>query len=278
MLALGRIAMLFAIAAAGTAGCDAGKTKLIGSDSPAASCDEAPAAPPAGVDPFYDKYLDARGLPVLSTADVSDTALRTACVIVANMLSLRQDLRDAMVRLDMRVVVMGRNQVTTDIPEYANLYKTNPGPDWDTFRGIGATLGTPVTSAGEETVMCDQGGPYGGVNVLVHMLGTSVYLGVADVDPTFEDRLQGADTAARAAGLWENTYVRGSDPRQNLIEYYAEGVEDWFETGPESSPPDGTFNEINTRAELMAYDPMLYAIVAGTMRNDAWRPTCPATP
>jgi len=37
-------------------------------------------------------------------------------------------------------------------------------------------------------------------------------------------------------------------------------------------------NEVNTRAELMAYDPMLYAIVAGTMRSDDWRPTCPATP
>ena len=70
--------MLFAVAAAGMAGCDAGKTKVIGSDNPAASCDEAPAAPPAGIDPFYEKYLDARGLPVLSTADVSDTALRTA--------------------------------------------------------------------------------------------------------------------------------------------------------------------------------------------------------
>jgi len=268
--------MLFAVAAtAGMAGCDAGKTKLIGNDNPAASCDELPAAPPAGIDPFYEKYLDARGLPVLSTADVSDTALRTACVIVANMLSLRQDLRDAMAELDMRVVVIGRDQVTTNIPEYANLYQTNPGPDWNSFRGVGATVVTPVTSAGEENLMCDRGDTYGGVNVLVQVFGTSIYLAVREVDPTFEDRLRAADTAARAAGLWENTYVRGADPRQNLIEYYAEGVEDWFETGPESSPPDGVFNEINTRAELMAYDPMLYAIVAQTMRNDAWRPTCP---
>lgn len=268
--------MLFAIAAAaGGAACDAGKTKLIGSDNPAARCDEPPTAPPAGIDPFYEKYLDARGLPVLSTADVSDTALRTACAIVANMLSLRQDLRDAMAALDMRVVVIGRDQVTTDIPEYANLYQTNPGPDWDSFRGVGATVATPVTSAGEENLMCDQGEPYAGVNVLVQVFGTSVYLAVKDADPTFEDRLQVADTAARAAGLWQDTYVRGADARQNLIEYYAEGVEDWFETGPESSPPDGTFNEVNTRAELMAYDPMLYAIVAETMRNDAWRPTCP---
>ena len=34
-------------------------------------------------------------------------------------------------------------------------------------------------------------------------------------------------------------------------------------------------NEINTRAELRAYDPTLAALVAETMPDDAWRPKCP---
>ena len=62
---------------------------------------------------------------------------------------------------------------------------------------------------------------------------------------------------------------------QNLIEYYAEGVETWFEAGPESSPADGTYNEVNTRAELSGYDPTLAALVAG---DDARRRLAPELP
>src|SRR4029079_954575 len=153
-------AAVLLVLAGAAAGCDAGKTKLIGADYP--TCQTTPEVPPPslGVSSFYGKYLDSRGIPVLSSAAVADPALQTACTIVGHMLSARDDVRQAMMGLDMTVVVMGRNEVTTEIPEYANLYTTNPPDDWDSYRGIGATKVIPVTSAGEENVLCERNDPY----------------------------------------------------------------------------------------------------------------------
>lgn len=248
-------------------GCDAGKTKLIGADYP--SCQTTPVPPPSslGVPGFYGKYLDARGIPVLSSPAVADAALSTACTIVSHMLSARDDVRQAMINQNMTVAVLGRNEVTTDIPEYANLYSTNPGPDWDSYRGIGATLGTPVTSGAEENLLCEQNDPYAGGNILVQVFGTSVELGLEAVDNTFDTRLQRAFDDTKAAGRWQGSYAL-----TNVIEYYARGVEAWFDTSAEGSPPDG---KVDTRAHFLAYDQALGAIVQESMPDDSWRPNCP---
>jgi hypothetical protein len=265
---MGRSALAAAAVLAAGVGCDAGTTKLIGAES----CAVTPSAPPAslGVDSFYGKYLDARGVPVLSSAEVSDTALTTACTIAFHMLSARDDVRDAMIQGNMTIAVIGVNEVTTNIPEYRNLYQMFPGQDWDTLRGVGATRMIPVSSAGEENLLCLANDVFAGEMILVQTFATAVLLGVEDVDNTFESRLKASYDEAKAAGLWQNTYAAA-----NNIEYYAEGVQDWFDANPDVSPPDGTHNEINTRPELRAYDPGLAGLVAETMPDDAWRVKCP---
>ena len=60
--------------------------------------------------------------------------------------------------------------------------------------------------------------------------------------------------------------------RGTRSQYFAEGVEDWFDTSPDVSPPNGVHNEINTREELQAYDPNLASLVKEAMPNDGWRP------
>src|SRR5437867_6494838 len=42
--------------------------------------------------PFYQKYLDAGGLPVLGSTNVSDNALREAAWIVQHMLSIHPEV------------------------------------------------------------------------------------------------------------------------------------------------------------------------------------------
>jgi hypothetical protein len=264
---LGAALLATAVAAVG---CDAGKTKLIGSNAGAASCLVAPSAPPAGTNAFYAKVLDGNGVPVLSSAAVSDTALASACVIVAHMLSRREDVRAEMDVLQMRVAVIGVDEVTTHIPEYANLYQIFPGQDWDRLRGVGATRMIPVASVGEENLLCLAGDPFAGETLLIQTFATGVLLGLEDVDATFDARLEAAYDAALAADLWRNTYAAA-----NPIEYYAEGTQAWFDANPNVSPPDGTHNDINTRAEIMAYDPALAALIAESMPADAWRPNCP---
>jgi hypothetical protein len=258
------------VAVGALAGCDAGDTKIIGAQYPAAMCMTA-LAPPAGVDAFYTKYRDANGIPVLSSGVVQDEALEAACIVVVRMLSARDDVRQAMIALQMRVAVIGRNQVTTTMPEYRNLYQMFPmDDDWDMLRGVGATRLIPVSSAGEENLLCLADDSYAGENNLVHTFATAVLLGLEDADATFDARLQAAYDAARSAGLWQGTTVL-----KNPIQYFAEGVQDWFDAKPNVSPADGVHNEINTRGELQAYDPNLASLVEEGMPADAWRPKCP---
>lgn len=263
-------ALLAFAAATSLGGCDAGKTKIIGADYPAPTC-ALVAAPPAGVDAFYQKYRDANGIPVLSSSAVADSAVVNACVVVVRMLSARDDVRQAMIARQMRVAVIARSEVTTDLPDYRNLYEMFPNEDdWDALRGVGATLIIPVSSAGEENLLCLPGDPNAGENMLVHTFATAVQLGLEAVDSTHAARVQAAYAAAEAAGLWQGTIAA-----RNTIQYFAEGVEDWFDTSPDVSPPNGVHNEINTREELQAYDPNLASLVNEAMPNDDWRPRCP---
>src|SRR5439155_22737185 len=97
---------------------------LIG-DYVKANVARAPAA--LGFDPFYRKYVDALGIPILSSEKVPDAALLVARDIVIHMLSKRSDLREEMLRKNMRVGVMAQSESTTDIPEHRDRNKPPPG-------------------------------------------------------------------------------------------------------------------------------------------------------
>ncbi len=60
-----------------------------------------------------------------------------------------------------------------------------------------------------------------------------------------------------AAGKWKDTYAA-----TNIEEYWAEGVQDWFNVNAEVPKPDGKHNQVNTRKELKAYDRGLYDILS----------------
>ena len=77
-------------------------------------------APPAalGLDPFYKKYADAHGIPIVSSAKVPDEALLMARDIVQFMLSERPDLRQELIRKKWKVAIMAETEVTYDIPEH----------------------------------------------------------------------------------------------------------------------------------------------------------------
>jgi Xaa-Pro aminopeptidase len=57
-------------------------------------------APPKelGLDPFYTKFVNAHGLPVVGSAQVSDYALREAAYLVDQMLSHRPEIREALIK------------------------------------------------------------------------------------------------------------------------------------------------------------------------------------
>src|SRR5688572_8990007 len=73
--------------------------------------------PPASMnlDPFYAKYTEALGLPLISSAKVPDAALLVARDIVIHMLAKRPDIREGMIKAGFRVGVMAETEMTTDI-------------------------------------------------------------------------------------------------------------------------------------------------------------------
>ena len=133
-------------------GCSGG-TKYIGSNGGTGEC-AAPASPPAelGLAPFYTRYLDARGIPVVSSANVSDSALGRACDAAIHVLEKRADVRARLTDNGFKVAVIGVDEVLTDLPEYSDLYEVYPEIDWNySVRSVGAgSLERPVSSVGEE--------------------------------------------------------------------------------------------------------------------------------
>src|SRR5258708_733168 len=58
------------------------------------------------LDPFYAKYMEVGGLPVVSSTNTSDFALLEAGYIVQHMLAGRDDILRTLTERDVKVVVM----------------------------------------------------------------------------------------------------------------------------------------------------------------------------
>lgn len=141
---------------------------------------------------------------------------------------------------------MARYEGTTDIPEHAHL-ANDKRLNWDVrARGLGGTLRSPLTTCAEENILCYQIDKYHAEDILVHEFAHSIHLiGIISIDPGFNDRLQQALDAAIAEGKWNNTYAQ-----TNISEYWAEGVQSWFNVNAEVEYPDGKHNHVNTRSDL----------------------------
>jgi hypothetical protein len=185
-----------------------------------------------------------------------------AAWIIDRMIGHRPDILAAMVVRRTRCVVIGTSEHTTDMPEYRDLY---PRKWWDVrARGLGATDARPAVSCGEENLLSLAGDPYSTENILVHEFAHAIHeMGLVDVDPSFDKRLRKAFDRAIAAGRWVGTYAG-----TNHMEYWAEGVQSWFNT---NRTDDDLHNSVDTRVELVAYDPPLAALCKEVFGDGAWR-------
>jgi len=227
-------------------------------------------APPESLDvpDFYTKYVDASGYPIVSSPKVEDYALKEAAYLIDMMLAKRPDLRQAMADSGSRFIVMAHNEMTTDIPEHANL---QPKDYWDArARGLGGSLSDPVCSCGEENLLGFEGDPYSTENILIHEFAHNIHWrGMVNLDPSFNDRLKATYERAMEQGLWKGKYAS-----TNHSEYFAEGVQSWFDN---NRAPDHDHNHVDTRKELKEYDPGLAAICEEVFGDTELKYTKPAT-
>lgn len=167
---------------------------------------------------------------------------------------------------------MAESEVTTDIPEHAFL-KDDPNTDWDQrARGLGGTLWVPTTSGAEENLLCYSTDRYFDENILIHEFAhTIMNVGLPFVEggPELLNRLDQAYGDALDAGRWTETYAG-----TNVAEYWAEGVQSWFNSNRYSDPPDGAHNHVSNRDALKEYDPGLADIIAQVFSDD-WTYICP---
>ncbi len=215
-----------------------------------------------GIPAFYTQIERVRGFPIVASAKVNPYALKEAAYICDLMLSKREDVLQAMTQSGARLSILANSEFTCDLPECSG-YANEPIADFEAFsakdfwdaraRGTGGSETDPFATCAEENLLSYPGDPYSTENILIHEFAHSIHLrGLKNVDPTFDTRLRQAYDAAMKAGLWKTKYASVNDR-----EYFAEGVQSWFDDNRE---PDHDHNHVNTRAELIEYDPALAAL------------------
>ena len=211
------------------------------------------------LDKFYTKYVDVNGLPLISSWRVPDSAFVAAHRTLYAMTSmLPEAVLDSMVHRGTRVAIMARYEGTTDIPEHHYLIN-DTSLNWDVrARGLEGTLEIPLTSCAEENVLAYQIDKYHAEDILIHEFAHSIHLiGLTLAVPDFNSRLEQCFENAKAKGILANTYRE-----TEVMEYFAEGVQDWFNVNAEMDHTDGKHNWCNTREELLDFDPELYNLLA----------------
>jgi hypothetical protein len=120
-------------------------------------------------------------------------------------------------------------------------------------RGMGGSATDPFAPARRRTCWPTKAIPTRPECIFIHEFAHNIHLrGLANVDATFDRRVKASYDAAMKAGLWKGKYAS-----VNHHEYFAEGVQSWFDNNRED---DHDHNHVNTRVELLDYDPGLAAL------------------
>ena len=229
------------------------------------------------VDPYYTKFTFAREFPVLGSNKVSDEAMLHANDTIRKMFAYRHDILKAMIADGARLVVLGHDETLSDLPEFRESKST---PGFDEVRYLDYDPKLKLMVVPEENVLSlpianDEG-------MVVGLFARGLYrvtasrpvdpefdkrrqkqqyeLRVKRLDVEFDQRLAKLYEAAMAKSLW-----KGSVAARDRVEYWASGVEAYFDAAGSSHAPNDADRPINTREALKAYDPDLYALVDETM-------------
>ncbi len=240
------------------------------------------APPPAlGAERFYAKHVAARGIPILSSARVSDRALLAARDMAEGMLSHRPDLAAWLVANDYRIALIAEDEALLDLPDKAHWTKPAPGDPrltrceikhyderigalsdreyWDArARGIGGQR----MAAAEEDVLGLPSSRYWGETIFVHEMAHSVLYAIEEVDPALYRAIEAAYANALASNLWLDEYTTTT-----LHEYWAEGTQFWFNSNRLQAFGG---RRILDHGDVATYDPRLYAVL-GRAYGDAHR-------
>ena len=209
-----------------------------------------PAAPARDPAPVTWKSEEANGITYVFASKVSDVAIQRAKYIVDHMLEGLPAVRESMTKRKFKVEIIAKDQVLSDLPDYAPLKgkRTRDGRDFDTgTRGLG---GEERCSIGEENLLCLTEQPYRDEDILIHEFSHSIKSNLAREDSAAIDAAfkRASDSAMYPSGIY---MIRDSQ------EYWAEGTQVWF-AATRRADVNGGFN---TRERLQAHDPKLFEVL-----------------
>ncbi len=209
--------------------------------------------PPAKLkaDKFYTKYVDCRSLPILGSAKANDEAMLKANEIIRSMFAYRHDILKAMIDVDLWVVILAADE---KVPELRNTTLIlNPAKEDEDMlvREFAKAIVTNVANR-----------PVDPNFEKASSRGKQQYelYGVVRVDERFKKQLEELYKKAMDKGLW-----KGTGAAENAAEYFAEGVQSWFDCNGKVTDEKG--KTVNTRDELKKYDPELAEFIADTFKH-----------
>ena len=238
-------------------------------------------APPASLnlDPFYQKYADADGIPVIGSKNMPDAGIMVARDIILYMLSERPDIRKQLIRDGARVGIMAIDETTTDLPEqsdwkkpaiddprlskcdvrdYAKTIGLQSDRDYWAQRARG--MGGIYTTGAAENILGVPGTRYYGENILVHEFSHSIFNAIRTADPALAARVETAYIHAKDKRLWQGAYMANT-----LDEYWAEGTQFWFNSN--KAYITDALTVVNDE-DFKAHDPEFYALLVEVYRVD----------
>ena len=210
---------------------------------------------------FYKKYIDVKGMAVVASAEVADEALQRTAYLVTHLLAGRPDILETMAKNGTRLIIIGKDQVYTDMPEYRN----HPNPEYQNER-VRGTGGLGVTSFGEENLLNLAIDRYDDESIAVHEFCHTIDAALRRLDSSWSQRLGQTYRSATARGLWKYAYAG-----TNQAEYWAEICQSYFDCNRINN---WNHNSIGTREQLKLYDPEGYELVRTTFKLSAdndWR-------
>ena len=202
---------------------------------------------------FFAKELSFHGIPIKAPAVVADDALFAAYDRLTGMLRNQPVAVSNLVAAKVELHIIGRNQVTTDLPEWQH-DKGKPLAEYGGLtrdqrtRGMGGRL----TSCGEENLLRLQPDKYFGRDICVHEFAHAIrHYGM---DRETRSRFTEQYNHSLEKGLWLKSYA-GSNADEffsELTMWYFGTHGDLNMTGPKpENGPEG----------LKKYDPEAYALL-----------------
>jgi hypothetical protein len=203
---------------------------------------------------FFSKRLDYHGIPIKAHQVVSDEAMYEAWNRIAVLLTHQPVVLSNLVAAGAELHIIGRDQVTTDLPEF----RSDKGVKLPEYNGLTRDertrgMGGLIASCGEENLLRLEKDRYRGRDICIHEFAHGIFgSGIpGSVRQKFVDQLK----RSIEKGLWVGSYAASGNGGEFLSELTMWYFGTHGDMGMKGAKPE------NGREGLKKYDPEAFALV-----------------